>query len=77
MKTINISLPSVDAVRNFNNKIFGLPGDFDLGSGRYIVDARSIMGIFSLDLSKPVSLTINSDNEEEVVEAIREFIVTK
>lgn len=35
------------------------------------------MGIFSLDLSKPVSLTINSDNEEEVVEAIREFIVTE
>ena len=77
MKTINISLPSVDAVRNFNNTIFGLSGDFDLGSGRYIVDARSIMGIFSLDLSKPVSLTINSDNEEEVVEAIREFIVTE
>ena len=77
MKTITISLPSVDAVRNFNNKIFGLSGDFDLGSGRYIVDARSIMGIFSLDLSKPVSLTINSDNEEEVVEAIREFVVTE
>jgi len=77
MKTITISLPSVEAVKNFNNKIFGLPGDFDLGSGRYIVDARSIMGIFSLDLSKPVSLTINSDNEEEVVEAIREFIVTE
>lgn len=74
MKTITISLPSVEAVKNFNNKIFGLPGDFDLGSGRYIVDARSIMGIFSLDLSKPISLTINSDNEEEVVEAIREFI---
>ena len=77
MKTITMSLPSVEAVKNFNNKIFGLPGDFDLGSGRYIVDARSIMGIFSLDLSKPVSLTINSDNEEEVVEAIREFIVTE
>lgn len=77
MKTITISLPSVEAVKNFNNKIFGLPGDFDLGSGRYIVDARSIMGIFSLDLSKPISLTINSDNEEEVVEAIREFIATE
>lgn len=77
MKTITISLPNVEAVKNFNNKIFGLPGDFDLGSGRYIVDARSIMGIFSLDLSKPISLTINSDNEEEVVEAIREFIATE
>lgn len=60
MKIITISLSSVEAVKNFNNKIFGLPGDFDLGSGRYIVDARSIMGIFSLDLSKPLTLTIHA-----------------
>lgn len=77
MKTVLVSLPSVEKVKEFNTKIFSLEGDFDLGTGRYIVDARSIMGIFSLDLSKPVSLTINSDNEEEVVEAIREFIVTE
>lgn len=77
MKTVLVSLPSVKKVREFNAKIFSLEGNFDLGSGRYIVDARSIMGIFSLDLSKPVSLTINSDNEEEVVEAFREFIVTE
>ena len=77
MKTVLVSLPSVEKVKEFNTKIFPLEGDFDLGTGRYIVDARSIMGIFSLDLSKPVSLTINSDNEEEVVEAIREFIVTE
>lgn len=74
MKTVLVSLPSVEKVKEFNTKIFLLEGDFDLGTGRYIVDARSIMGIFSLDLSKPISLTINSDNEEEVVEAIREFI---
>ena len=77
MKTVLVSLPSVEKVKEFNTKIFPLVGDFVLGTGRYIVDARSIMGIFSLDLSKPVSLTINSDNEEEVVEAIREFIVTE
>ncbi len=76
MKTVLVSLPSVEKVKEFNAKIFQLEGDFDLGTGRYNVDARSIMGIFSLDLSKPVSLTINSDNEE-VVEAIREFIVTE
>ena len=74
MKTVLVSLPSVEKVKEFNTKILPLEGDFDLGTGRYIVDARSIMGIFSLDLSKPISLTINSDNEEEVVEAIREFI---
>lgn len=77
MKTVLVSLPSVEKVKEFNIKIFPLEGDFDLGTGRYIVDARSIMGIFSLDLSKPISLTINSDNEEEVVEAIREFIATE
>ena len=75
MKTITISLPSVEAVKNFNNKIFGLPGDFDLGSGRYIVDARSIMGIFSLDLSKPLSLTIHADQPDEIIEALKDFIV--
>lgn len=75
MKTITISLPSVEAVKNFNNKIFGLPGDFDLGSGRYIVDARSIMGIFSLDLSKPLSLTIHADNAEEIAASLNEFTV--
>lgn len=75
MKKIMVKLSNVEAVKDFNNKIFGMPGDFDLGSGRYIVDARSIMGIFSLDLSKPVELTINSDKETEVVEALKEFIV--
>ena len=75
MKRIMVKLSNVEAVKDFNNKIFGMPGDFDLGSGRYIVDARSIMGIFSLDLSKPVELTINSDKETEVVEALKEFIV--
>ena len=75
MKNVMISLPSVEAVKNFNSKIFGLLGDFDLGTGRYIVDARSIMGIFSLDLSKPLTLTIHSDQPDEIVEALKDFIV--
>lgn len=77
MKNVLVKLSSVEMVKDFNSKLFPLEGEFDLGTGRYIVDARSIMGIFSLDLSKPVSLTINSDNEEEVAEVIREFIVTE
>ena len=75
MKNVMINLPSVEAVKNFNNKIFGLPGDFDLGSGRYIVDARSIMGIFSLDLSKPLNLTIHAENPDNVIKVLDEFIV--
>lgn len=77
MKNVLVKLSSVEMVKDFNSKLFPLEGEFDLVTGRYIVDARSIMGIFSLDLSKPVSLTINSDNEEEVAEVIREFIVTE
>lgn len=41
MKTVLVSLPSVEKVKEFNTKIFPLEGDFDLGTGRYIVDARS------------------------------------
>lgn len=75
MKTVLVSLPSVEKVKEFNTKIFPLEGDFDLGTGRYIVDARSIMGIFSLDLSKPLSLTIHADNAEEIAASLNEFIV--
>ena len=75
MKTVLANLPSVEKVKEFCTKIFPLEGDFDLGTGRYIVDARSIMGIFSLDLSKPLSLTIHADNAEEIAASLNEFIV--
>lgn len=75
MKSVMVKLSSVEAVKNFNSKIFGLAGDFDLGNGRYIVDARSIMGIFSLDLSKPLTLTIHTENPDEVIKTLDEFIV--
>lgn len=75
MKTVLVSLPSVEKVKEFNAKIFPLEGNFDLGTGRYIVDARSIMGIFSLDLSKPLTLIIHADNAEEIAASLNEFIV--
>ena len=50
MKTVQISLNSIDKVKAFVNEIGKLDHDFDLVSGRYVIDAKSIMGIFSLDL---------------------------
>ena len=61
MKTVQISLNSIDKVKSFVNTITKYDNDFDLVSGRYVIDAKSIMGIFSLDLSKPIDLNVHAD----------------
>lgn len=61
MKTVKISLNSIDKVKAFVNEISKFDCDFDLVSGRYVIDAKSIMGIFSLDLSKPIDLNVHTD----------------
>ena len=61
MKTVKISLNSIDKVKAFVNEISKFDCDFDLVSGRYVIDAKSIMGIFSLDLSKPIDLNVHDD----------------
>ncbi len=76
MKTVQISLNSIDKVKSFVNTISQYDYDFDLISGRYVIDAKSIMGIFSLDLSKPIDLTIYTDtNVDEVLEALKPYII--
>ena len=76
MKTVKISLNSIDKVKSFVNDVTKFDTDFDLVSGRYVIDAKSIMGIFSLDLSKPIDLSIHSDNDtEEILEALKPYIV--
>lgn len=72
MTVIKVDLSSIDKVKNFANTLLRFDGDFDLVSDRYIVDAKSIMGIFSLDLSKPISLKI-SNPTEEVLKALEPF----
>lgn len=65
MKTVRISLNSIDKVKSFVNELVHYSDvDFDLVSGRYVIDAKSIMGIFSLDLSKPIDLNIHADDGE-------------
>ncbi len=66
MKTVKISLNSIDKVKSFVNDITKFDYDFDLVSGRYVIDAKSIMGIFSLDISKPIVLDIHEENEAEL-----------
>lgn len=76
MKTVQINLSSIDKVKSFVNDIAKFDSDFDLVSGRYVIDAKSIMGIFSLDLSKPIDLTIHDEeNIDAVMEALAPYIV--
>ena len=72
MHTITIKLDSIDKVKEFVRLITAFDNDFDLRSGRYTVDAKSILGIFSLDLSKPIELDIyGKENLDEVIEALK------
>ncbi len=76
MKTVQISLNSIDKVKSFVNDITQFDFDFDLISGRYVIDAKSIMGIFSLDLSKPIDLAIHSEEGvDEIMSVIKPYIV--
>ena len=76
MKTINIMLNSIDKVKAFVNTLSKFDSDFDLISGRYVIDAKSIMGIFSLDLSKPIELNNHAtDKLDEILEALKPYVV--
>lgn len=76
MKTVQISLNSIGKVKSFVNTISQFEYDFDLISGRYVIDAKSIMGIFSLDLSKPIDLNIHDGgNTEEILTVLAPYII--
>lgn len=76
MTTVKISLNSIDKVKSFVNDVAKFDCDFDLISGRYVIDAKSIMGIFSLDLSKDIDLSIHSeDNINEVLKMLEPYII--
>ena len=78
IKTVQISLNSIGKVKSFVNTISQFEYDFDLISGRYVIDAKSIMGIFSLDLSKPIDLAIHTEtNLDEILEALKPYIIAQ
>jgi hypothetical protein len=78
VKTVRISLNSIDKVKSFVNELVHYSDvDFDLVSGRYVIDAKSIMGIFSLDLSKPIDLNIHADDGEmeDILSHLASYII--
>lgn len=77
MKTLKISLNSIDKVKAFVNEISKFDCDFDLVSGRYVIDAKSIMGIFSLDLSKPINLNIHAEGStlDSILAIVQPYVI--
>jgi len=76
MRTMYISLPTAAAVQKFVEQISRLDGQFDILSDEYILDAKSLMGIFQLDLTRPLKLSIEKATKENI-QAIDQFIVRK
>ena len=77
MKTVQIRLSLVENVNRFVNIVGRYPFDMDLRAGRHVVDAKSILGIFSLDLSKPITLEIYDDHCEDLLKEIEPFVTTE
>ena len=77
MKTVQISLNSIDKVKSFVNAITQYEYDFDLISGRYVIDAKSIMGIFSLDSSKPINLNIHAEGSmlDTILTIVQPYVI--
>lgn len=76
MKSIKVNINSIDKVKKFVNILTKFEGDFDLISGHYVIDAKSIMGIFSLDLAEDIELVIHdAEDQDKVIEALKDFMV--
>ena len=75
MKEIKIRLANVQDIREFVNIVILADYEVDLVQGRYVIDAKSIMGIFSLDLLSPISLIAHSDNADALFEKLAKFMV--
>ncbi|MBQ1902435.1 MAG: HPr family phosphocarrier protein [Lachnospiraceae bacterium] len=76
MKTVKVNLNSVDKVQSFNQVVRKYDGDCDLSWGRYVVDAKSIVGIFTLNLAENLLLTINGDGADELMKDIKPFTIS-
>lgn len=74
MKSITIKLSLAENVKQFVNVVSAFSYDMDLRAGRHVVDAKSILGIFSLDLSKPITLEVYADNCDELMEKVKSFM---
>lgn len=75
MTKTTVFLQAINDVKEFVNIVMKYDFDIDLVSGRYAIDAKSIMGIFSLDLSKPIQLNAHTDDAENLLKDLNKFIV--
>ena len=75
MKSMQISLQMASQVKSFVSIVQNYDFDIELRSERYVVDAKSLLGIFSLDLSKPVTVEIHSDNCDELINSLKQFSI--
>ena len=76
MTSVTVNINSIDKVKRFVSAITSFDNDFDLVCDRYVIDAKSIMGIFSLDLSKAIDLNIHDDdNIDEILKTLAPYIV--
>ena len=74
MKSVKISLKMASSVKDFVNVVSKYPYEIDLRNGRYVVDAKSILGIFSLDLSQPIDVEIYNDNADDLIADLAPFM---
>ena len=75
MRKFTIRLMEINDVKEFVNTVSRFEEDVDLVSGRYTIDAKSIMGIFSIDLAKPIEVIVHGDNEVRYAEALKAYII--
>ena len=75
MYETTIQLNAINDVKDFVNTVMMFDYDIDLVSGRYAIEAKSIMGIFSLDLSKPIKLQAHTEDPEALIKAIQKYII--
>jgi phosphocarrier protein HPr len=74
MKSVKVVLSMAESVKNFVNIVNKYAYDIDLRSGRFLIDAKSLLGIFSLDLSKPIVLEIHSDKCDDLLDELKDYI---
>ena len=74
MKSVTIHLSLAENVKDFVNIVSKYPYDIDLRVGRHVVDGKSILGIFSLDLSKPITMEIYTDSCDDLLNDIKPFM---
>jgi len=75
MTSVKININTINGVKDFVSIVSKCDYDVDIISGRYAIDAKSIMGIFSLDLSKELTLNIHSDDCAELLDELKDYIV--